>query len=211
MISWEINALAFTNCNCDYGCPCQFNALPTTGQCESIHSMDIQSGHFGDVTLDGLCVVTTLWWPAAIHEGGGKVFAIVDERADEDQRNALLSILSGQETDPGATIWNVFSATLDEVMEPAFLPIELSIDIPSRTAVVHIEGFVEGVGTPIRNPVNGEVLSAQIHLEYGFEYTVAEMGAGTSVATGPIKLNLDDSYGQFNEIHLNNHGVIQSN
>ena len=28
MIKWEIKGREFGNCNCDYGCPCQFNALP---------------------------------------------------------------------------------------------------------------------------------------------------------------------------------------
>ena len=35
MIPWEIHAIQVTNCNCDYGCPCQFNALPTYGTCEA--------------------------------------------------------------------------------------------------------------------------------------------------------------------------------
>lgn len=209
MISWELNGQAFTNCNCDYGCPCQFNALPTTGHCEAIHSMEIQQGHFGEVSLDGLRVVTTLWWPGPIHEGGGKVFAIIDERANEGQRNALLTILTGQETDPGATIWNVFAATLSEVMEPAFLPIEMEIDVAGRKSTVNVEGYVKATGTPILNPITGEEHLAQIRLEKGFEYDVAEMGAGTSTSSGPINLDLRDSYGQFNEIHLNNHGVIK--
>ncbi|NNC99294.1 MAG: DUF1326 domain-containing protein [Gammaproteobacteria bacterium] len=209
MINWELNALSFTNCNCDYGCPCQFNALPTKGQCEAIHSIDIQSGYFGDVKLDGLRAVTTSWWPGAIHHGGGRVFTIIDQRAAQDQRQALLSILSGEETDVGATIWNVFAATIDEVLEAAFLPIEMTIDIPARTAAVVVDGLIKASGTPILNPVSGEAHQAQIHLPHGFEYTVAEMGAGTSSASGPIELKLEDSYGQFNEIHLNNHGIIR--
>ena len=31
MTPWEIKAKEFVNCNCAYGCPCQFNALPTKG------------------------------------------------------------------------------------------------------------------------------------------------------------------------------------
>jgi hypothetical protein len=209
MIPWEINADSYTNCNCAYGCPCQFNALPTYGNCEAVHSMQIESGHFGDVKLDGLKTVAVLWWPGPIHEGGGKVFAIVDEGADEAQRNALLTILTGQETDPGATIWNVFSATFDEVMEPVFMPIDIQIDIPARKSSVKVEGFVNATGIPILNPVSGEEHQAAIQLNNGFEYSVAEMGAGTATVTGPLPLELNDSYGQFNEIHINNHGIIK--
>ena len=35
MTPWEIHAIEVSNCNCAYGCPCQFNALPTTGTCEA--------------------------------------------------------------------------------------------------------------------------------------------------------------------------------
>ncbi|MBT4518688.1 MAG: DUF1326 domain-containing protein [Halieaceae bacterium] len=209
MISWELDADSYTNCNCAYGCPCQFNALPTYGNCEAIHSMEIKTGHFGDVNLDGLRAVSTFRWPGPIHEGGGKAFTIIDERANEAQRKALLTILSGQETDPGATIWNVFSATYDEVMEPAFLPIDIEIDIAARKSSVSVEGYIKASGTPILNPVSGEEHQAQIQLNNGFEYSVAEMGAGTATATGPIPLDLVDSYGQFNKIHINNHGVIK--
>ncbi len=209
MIPWELNAEAFTNCNCAYGCPCQFNALPTHGNCEAVHCMQIKTGYFGNVKLDGLRTVTTLWWPGPIHEGGGKVFVIIDEQAADEQRTALLTIMTGQETDPGATIWNVFAATFDEVIEPAFLPIEIDIDIAGRKSKVKVDGLVEAAGTPILNPVTGVEHKAQIHLENGFEYLTAEIGSGTSAVTGPIKLALEDSYGQFNEIHLDNHGKIK--
>src|SRR5215470_12439476 len=49
---WEIKAKEFSNCNCSYGCPCQFNALPTKGFCEAVVAMEIQEGHYGAVKLD---------------------------------------------------------------------------------------------------------------------------------------------------------------
>jgi hypothetical protein len=32
MVEWEIHGMEFGSCNCAYGCPCQFNALPWLGQ-----------------------------------------------------------------------------------------------------------------------------------------------------------------------------------
>ncbi len=209
MINWEINATSFTNCNCDYGCPCQFNALPTHGHCEAIHSMEILSGHFGDVDLGGLKAVSTMQWPKAIHQGGGSAFIIISKDSSDEQRQALLTIMSGEETDPGATIWNVFAATLEQVFDPAFLDIEFSVDIESRTSDIRIDDHIQVRGEPILNPVTGEEHRAQIHLANGFEYLVAEMGRGSATAHGPIEFTLSDSYGQFNEIHLNNHGAFK--
>ncbi|MDH3768606.1 MAG: DUF1326 domain-containing protein, partial [Gammaproteobacteria bacterium] len=83
MTPWEIQADELVTCNCAYGCPCQFNALPTHGNCEAMAGFQIHKGHYGDTRLDGLRAVGVLWWPGAIHEGHGKAFIIVDERADE--------------------------------------------------------------------------------------------------------------------------------
>jgi hypothetical protein len=61
--------------------------------------LQFHEGHFGDTRLDGLRAVSIMHWPGAVHEGGGKHFIIVDESADEDQRQALLTILSGGDVD----------------------------------------------------------------------------------------------------------------
>ena len=33
MVDWYVEGVAFGNCNCDYGCPCQFERRPTHGNC----------------------------------------------------------------------------------------------------------------------------------------------------------------------------------
>jgi len=53
MIDWEIHGMDFTNCNCSYGCPCQFNALPSHGNCHAVVFLRIDRGHFGKTKLDG--------------------------------------------------------------------------------------------------------------------------------------------------------------
>lgn len=210
MIDWELQATEFVNCNCDYGCPCQFNALPTYGDCKAIAAYQINKGYFGDVSLDGLKVVGVFQWPKAIHEGEGRAFLIVDERASEAQRSALLSIFSGEHTEPGKTIWNVFAATFAEVLPPEFKPIEIEIDVDARTGRVQIDGFVDMLGEPIRNPITGAEHRARIDLPDGFEYSIAEIGSGSSKAKGPIAIEFDKSYGQFAHIHLNNQGVVRN-
>ena len=43
-VKWTIKAREFVNCNCAYGCPCQFNALPTHGNCKAVAGMQIDTG-----------------------------------------------------------------------------------------------------------------------------------------------------------------------
>ena len=50
----------------------------------------------------------------------------------------------------------------------------------------------------------------RIDIPDGFEYEIAEVGSGTSTTQGKIKLKLENSYGQFARLHLNNNGVVKS-
>lgn len=209
MVPWEIQAREFVACNCDYGCPCQFNALPTYGNCEAIAGFEITKGHFGDTRLDGLNAVSIFWWPGPIHERGGKGLLIVDERADEAQRQALLTILSGGETEAGATMWAVFATTMEKMFDPVFAAIDINVDIEAREGRIFIEGIAECTGQPIRNPVTGDVHRVRIDLPHGFEYTLAEIGASTFSTQGPIALDNEDRYAQFANIHLSNHGIVR--
>lgn len=209
MTPWEIKATEFTNCNCAYGCPCQFNALPTHGHCCAVASIRVDEGHHGDTRLDGLSFGGIFDWPGAIHEGRGRAQPFVDERASAGQREALLRIMSGEDTEPMATMFAVFATTLDTVFDPLFLPVDFAVDVDRRTARVSVPGLFETTGEPIRNPVTGDEHRARIDLPHGFEYEIAEMGSGRSVTEGSIRLKLADSYGQFAHLHLNNQGVVR--
>lgn len=209
MTPWEIKAKEFANCNCAYGCPCQFNALPTNGNCEAVVAMEIERGHYGDIKLDGLRMGGIFQWPGAVHEGHGKCQPFVDVRADEKQREALLKIMSGQDTEPMATMFAVYFSTLEKVYDPIFAPIEFEVDVDGRKGRYVVPGLVEARGEPIKNPVTGAEHRVRIELPHGFEYELAEIGSGTSKTRGHIRLDLKSSYGQFAYLHLNNQGVVR--
>lgn len=208
-VEWEIQASEFANCNCAYGCPCQFNALPTHGHCQAVVGYEIDEGHFGDTRLEGLRAVYMGKWPGAVHEGNGEMQVIIDERADDSQREALRKILYGEETEPGTTVWNVFMTTITTVHDPLYTAIQFEVDIDARRARLVVPDLIEASGEPIRNPVTGAEHRARIELPDGFEYTVAEVGSGTSTARASIPMELHDSYGQFAHLHLSTHGVVR--
>jgi hypothetical protein len=205
---WEFEGREFTNCNCAYGCPCQFNALPTYGHCQAVVGIQIDKGHHGTTSLDGLKFVGTFRWPGPIHLGNGEAAVIIDKRANPAQREALLRILSGQDTEPGATIFQVFSATFTKMHEPVFAEIDFTVDVDKRRAKLNVADLVETRGEPIVNPVSGEEYRGRIDLPNGFEYSLAEMGRGWSKTNGAIKLEFADSYGQFARLHLSDRGIV---
>ena len=206
--SWTIRALEFSNCNCSYGCPCQFNGLPTKGHCRAVVGFQIHSGHHGDTRLDGLKVAGMFIWPGAIHEGRGEAALIIDRRADDAQRNALLRILSGQDTEPGATIFNVFASTLEKVHEPIYSDIDFQIDVERRRARLHVPDIIESRGEPILNPVTKAEHRIRIDSPNGFEFHLAEVGRGWSKTRKPMTIDLADSHGHFCELNLSQSGVV---
>jgi hypothetical protein len=205
---WALHGREFANCNCSYGCPCQFNALPTHGNCWAVVGIKIDKGHHGDVPLDGLRLAGIFKYPGAIHMGNGEAVPIVDKRANEAQRNALLRIMSGQDTRPGATMFQVFFSMLTKVHEPVFADIEFDIDINARRSVLRVPGYIEQRGEPIVNPISGAEHRIRIEPVGGFEFERAEIGRGWTKTSGPITYELSDSYGQFAELHLCQDGII---
>ena len=182
MIDWRIRVSEINSCNCAWGCPCQFNALPTEGHCRAAVAMRIEQGHFGTVRLDGVLWAQLLAWPGPIHEGRGEVQPIIDSRASREQVDAVFRILKGEETEPGATIFNVFQAVIDKVHKPIFAPIEFEHDLTRRVGRFAVPGLVEVAIEPIRNPVTGEPHRVRVTLPDGFEYHEAEFASSRAQA-----------------------------
>ena len=208
-VKWTIKGKEFINCNCAYGCPCQFNALPTHGFCEAVGGFQIDSGFHGETRLDGLRFVGIFHWPGPIHEGKGEAAVVVDARATPKQRELLLRIMCGQDTEPGATVFQVFSTTLEKLHDPIFAPIQFEVDVDRRRAKLVVAGVTDGRGEPILNPVTGNEHRVRIDLLDGFEYSLAEIGRGWTTATSPMRLQLKDTYGQFANIHLSQSGIVR--
>lgn len=208
-VDWKFEAIDVTTCNCDFSCPCQFNALPTHGDCRAAVGFRIDNGHFGETSLDGVKFVVLAAWPGAIHEGRGQLQLIIDDTASEDQLKAVFALVKGEETEPGATIFNVFSNVIDTYHEPIARPIEIEADIEGRTARISVPGIVEGTGEPIRNPVTGAPHRVRVTLPEGFEYHEAEY-ASSHVRTGDasIPLQWDQGHAHLARVTWTPQGVV---
>jgi hypothetical protein len=210
-VDWYIEGPEFSNCNCDYGCPCQFESLrPTQGHCRGFAAVRIDKGHFGDVPLDGLCGAVIYAWPGPIYEGQGEFQGVVDERAEGRQRDALATILYGGQTREGATHWWVYRTMSTTVHRPIFKPFEFDVNIERRTAHIVIPGVLESTAHPIRSPATGAEHRVRIQLPNGIEFETAEIGSGSTKTTASIPLDLSETYGHFTFLRHSGNGVVRS-
>jgi hypothetical protein len=145
-------------CNCSTGCNCQFSGYPDNGGgCDAVIGFELIDGNYGNTPMAGVRAVVALSYPKAIHEGSGRVAVFVDEKASGSQREALLTILTGQ---AGGMPWEALAGTIAELKGPFFAPIEMSV--AGTRSSIRVPGFVELEQTPIRDAVSGEEKEVQI-------------------------------------------------
>ena len=214
--TWKVHAYFLDACNCDWGCPCQFNAKPTHGNCEGVAGYHIVTGIYGtNIKLDGLNMALIASWPGQLHEGHGKASYYIDNRANERQFEALSNIITGR---AGGGPFAVYASIIEEIQEPkrAYVRFQTK-DIRSRVSVfdiredkkLRIRGgrrqpqdiIAEAWLEPIRNPVTGKVHRAIIEIPEGFESSRMDQASmKTLVANdGYLNFRYEGTYGSFSE------------
>ncbi|MGC2410407.1 MAG: DUF1326 domain-containing protein [Methyloceanibacter sp.] len=186
--NWRLEGQWIKNCNCAFGCPCDFNAPPTHGSCKGMVGMKITKGHFEDTKLDDLMFAATVDFPGALHEGNGKMQPIIDERATLEQRQVLFNILSGKHSAEG-TLFHIFSLIVTTIHDPVFAPFEFSFDKNGRMARLVAKGVLETNVEPIKNPVSGLPHRIRVVMPEGFEHREAEVASANIHSTGAIKFD----------------------
>jgi hypothetical protein len=167
----QVKGTVLISCNCDYGCPCNFNALPTTGKCEGHWTWHVTEGNVDGVSLDGVSFSLCVDWPGAIHEGEGKGVLLVDERADEDQRDAVGRLVKGEAGGP----WGVLAWTWPTLEGPVAVPYEL--ELAGLNSRVKAGDKLELELEPIKNPVTGAEVTPGAVLPQGLVFKQGDFGS----------------------------------
>lgn len=176
-MTWSVSGNVLIACNCDWGCPCNFNALPSHGNCEGGWIWMIEKGQVDDVALDDLGVAVFAKWPAAIHEGGGRAVCYVDERASEAQRSALSVLLRGELGGP----WGLFIKTY-ALEAPVTARFDVSLEGHSSRASIG-DAIALELQT-IRNPVTQAEVHPEVVLPEGLVVKRGSMAASKVFRAG---------------------------
>ncbi len=169
---WYINGDYVLACNCDYGCPCNFNARPSMGFCQGAVGFQVADGAYGDVRLDGQKAFVAAKWPGAIHEGNGVAAIYLDEGASPAQREALAKILSGE---AGGPPWAIFATTFSHVLGPHV--VKIAMKVAGKETEVEVDGRIKISFQPIRNPVTKAEATPKVVLPQGFVFQEGEQYA----------------------------------
>ena len=149
----------------------------------------IRSGSYGDTKLDGLDFITALSWPKAIHEGNGTAQLFVTNNANEEQRQALISIVSGQAKGDGP--FALFAGTIKYFLEPQFVDININID--GKKSSFSVPGVMDVQLESFKNPVTGEEQDTKIQIPKGFIWKLAEAAKSKIMRISTPSLNFEHS------------------
>jgi hypothetical protein len=118
---WYAKGLLFENCNCQLICPAHvsFKQNCTHERCTGYWAIRFNEGAYGDIPLDGLCVVILYDTPQRMYEGDWTEALYLDESADAWQKESLETILKGRAGGPW-TILARFVGTWLETRTVAF-------------------------------------------------------------------------------------------
>jgi hypothetical protein len=165
---WNFEAEYIQSCNCDFGCPCNFNGYPTYGNCEALIAYRIRNGKFGTTKLDGAKFAAAVWWPQAIHEGNGTLRMYVDPTVTKEQVAALGEIGSGK---AGGGFFEILPKTISKVHPPKVAKIDFHFD--GYNSWFTVDGVGEVHSEHIKNPVTHEPFEGTITLTKGLAFREA--------------------------------------
>ncbi len=191
-IQWTMRGTLLGACNCDWGCPCSFDAPPTQGFCQGSYVWHIEHGRFGDVTLDGLSWAWAGSSPGPLHLGNVSGFYLVDERATPAQREALRTLADGKSGGP----FTIFRAVLAKEFPTRYVPFSVHTD--GLNSTVSAGAFLEMALGPILNPVSHQPEEIYLDKPTGFTSKRLTLGASrTFRVSGDLQYDHSGKYGEF--------------
>lgn len=205
---WLMKGEYVKNCNCAPGCPCDFWAAPTHHECTGMFAMRIHEGHFGPTKLDGIVWAGTYYWPGPLHEGNGTLQPYISDQSTAQQREALLTIMSGQ---AGNAWFEVVASIVSTVLEPKFVPIEFDFDLAKRYCRVVIKNEFETTSEPITNIATGDTHHILVEMPQGMEYFRPEI-ATTKIlkGVGAIKFDCPGAHSSLAIVEQRHTGLVRS-
>lgn len=144
---WRLEGDYFDGCNCKSICPCIFALDPTEGDCKGLAAWHIEKGYFtnwtnsdrnsntsnNSINLANLNVVISVRAPGNMLTGSKwKIALYLDEKANNDQKEALTKIFTGQ---VGGEFFAEMLSRAGEILGTRSVPIEFNIKGKKRRKI----------------------------------------------------------------------------
>jgi hypothetical protein len=106
-MAYQLIGTYFENCNCDVACPCAASnlVLPATNErCTFLMAFRVDWGDVDGLDVSGAKLAILGDAPGQMSDGGWRVGMFFDVDTSEEERDALISVFSGQQGGPPALL-----------------------------------------------------------------------------------------------------------
>ena len=93
---YQIEGSLLEVCSCDVLCPCWIGEDPDQGTCDAVVAYHLDSGAIRGVDVGGLTLVSVVHIPGNILEGNMRQVLYVDDKASDEQADAILDAFNGK-------------------------------------------------------------------------------------------------------------------
>src|SRR5918996_2106271 len=124
-----------------------------------------------------------------IHEGNGTMQLFIAQNANEQQRKALVNILSGKAKGEGP--FALFAETFKYILEPQF--VDIKVNLNGKRSSFSVPGVIDVQTESFTNPVTGEEQDTKVQLPKGFIWKLAEAAKSKIMRITTQSLNFDHS------------------
>ena len=169
-------------CSCDVLCPCWIGEDPDNGTCQSIIAWNFEKGEINGVEVSGLSIGALCNIPGNVLDGNWKAAIYVDDKATDQQNDAILSVWGGKAGGPVAELVQLFG----EVVSTERVPIQFDVDGGAGTLKIGDVGFAEtetyksttGETTTLTNSIFSTVAGAPAYVAKASTFKAKNEAAG---------------------------------
>jgi hypothetical protein len=123
-MAYELEGRMLEVCTCNVLCPCWIGEDPDGGTCDAIVAWHVDKGTVDGVDVSGHAVVALAHIPGNILQGNWKAVIYVDEKATDEQQEALLKVFTGELGGPVADLAQLIGEVVAVEREPITFTVE---------------------------------------------------------------------------------------
>lgn len=106
-MAYKLEGRMIEACTCAVICPCWVGHDPDGGKCDGTIAWHFDSGDIDGTDVSGLTLAVAAHIPGNPLDGNWRAVVFVDDKATEDQQNALLAVYTGEKGGPVADLVQV--------------------------------------------------------------------------------------------------------
>ena len=150
-VAYDLEGSLLEACDCDVLCPCWIGEDPDGGTCQATIAYNFDRGTIRGVDVSGLTLAAAASIPGNVLEGNWRLVFFIDEKASDEQAEAMTDAFTGKLGGPLADLAQLHG----EVVATLRAPITHTLDEGKGTLKVG-DGAILAEMEPYRGPDGSE-------------------------------------------------------